>query len=262
MFYLEKNEMHYYYAGRDGFGKAHSIKYPKEYEIIGSSTFCDINSDENIDHLIPVCSKRSDKRSCSILIYDDKTKDWNVLVKEIKVDDEYFYFEETNSAGENSESIRLPIRLRHGYVNENGFLDLMALMKNTNGHWHVVLFNNKKVDQNITFEIRALNETIDGQPILAAFFDLYEDGVVDILVNYRKENTAIIHEFKALTLNDFADVNFVKILVASGLCTNGNCYGKDTYGEDTYLTPYGTNSPGAMVCYQLINSNSNAMKRY
>lgn len=266
--YSEKNAMYHYLAGKNGYTNTgehvpRKIKYPNEYEVVGASTFCDINSDEIIEHLIPVCKKASDKKSCSIIVRDDKNDEWIELIKEIKVGDDYFYFKETASSN-GKEEIKIPIRLRHGYVNENGYTDLMALMKSSKDErWHVVLFNNRKVEHkpnelSISFDINALNETINGEPILATFFDLYEDGVIDILVNYKIGDNE--HEFKALTLNEFADVNFVKILVTSGLCTDGKCYEKGSYGLDTYLTPYGTNSPGSMVCYQLISSNSNAMR--
>jgi len=263
IFIEEKGAMYYYFAGKEGYYSAsqrpYKINYPK-HEIVGSSTFCDINNDEYIDHLVPVCKKKDDKKSCSIIVRDRMNDNWTELVNEIKVNDDYFYFDEITSHG-----IKLPIRLRHGYVNENGYTDLMALMKSSkNEKWHIVLFNNRRDENkpnelNISFKITALNESIADEPILATFFDLYEDGVIDILVNHKKPNSNV-NEFQALTLNAFADVNFVKILVTSGLCTDGKCYEKGTYGEDTYLTPYGTNTPGSSVCYQLVNSNSNAMK--
>ena len=256
--------MTYYFAGKDGYTQKNhkKITYPIDYSTIGASTFCDINSDEKIDHLIPVCKKEHGKETCSIILYDNKNNSWIELAKEIKAGDDYLLFKENKPYDE--KDIILPIRLRHGYVNENGFTDLMALMQSSKDEtkWHIVLFNNRRNEQKpneVIFEIAVLNETIDGQPISASFFDLYEDGVIDILVNYKKADKNVELQIKALTLNDFADVNFVKILVTSGLCPNGNCIDKNSYGEDTFIVK-GTNSPGSMVCYQLVNANSNAMK--
>lgn len=237
-----------------------------KYKTIGASTFCDINSDEKIEHLVPVCKEENGRTACLIVMFDETTQTWTELTQEIKVGEDNYLFEENASQGAGN-TINLPIRLRHGYVNENGYTDLMALMKSSKDKtWHVVLFNNRRNEHNISFDITVLNQTINGQPILATFFDLYEDAVIDILVNYRKdkdkgENAAEnVHEFKSLTLNDFSDVNFVKILVTGGNCIDGRCYEHGTYGEQTFIAPYGTNSPGPMVCYQLVNSNSDAMK--
>ena len=239
-----------------------------EYSTIGASTFCDINSDEIIEHLVPVCKEENGQKRCLIVMFDRVHQTWIELMQEIKVGDDYYLFEENVATGkeillnkERDSSINLPIRLRHGYVNENGYTDLMALMKSSKDQtWHVVLFSNKRTEHNITFGITVLNETINGQPTLATFFDLYEDAVIDILVNFKKDKTEYVNEFKSWTLNDFSDVNFVKILVTSGRCVEGKCYESGTYGEETFVAPYGTNSPGPMVCYQLANSNSNAMK--
>lgn len=254
---------HYYIAGRHGYthNTKQRIRKP-DFATIGASTFCDINSDERIEHLVPVCKKAATgQTACLIVMYDAESKKWIELTKEIKVGEDYYLFEENVSVGEHQSEIKLPIRLRHGYVNENGYTDLMALMKSSKDQtWHVVLFSNRRTEHNITFDITVLNETINGQPILATFFDLYEDAVIDILVNFKKDKTEDVHEFKSWTLNDFSDVNFVKILVTSGLCIDGRCYESGTYGEETFVAPYGTNSPGALVCYQLVNSNSNQMK--
>jgi len=261
IFLEEETAFYYYLAGSEGYKNFIVINKPVGYETIGSSTFFDIDNDEKIDHLIPVCKSKSDAKSCSILILDFETKTWKTLIENIKIGDNYFYFDE--SIIDKSNNINSPIRLRHGYVNENGFNDIMALMRSSKDKtWNIVLFSNhifeKKSNEN-NFRITALNETIDGEPILATFFDLYEDGVIDIFVNYKSEKMKT-HEFKSLTINDFAQVNFVKILVTSGLCIGGKCYQENVYGEDVFRTPYGTNSPGSMVCYQLVNSNNNAMK--
>ena len=232
-----------------------------KYKTIGASTFCDINSDEKIEHLVPVCKEENGRTSCLIVMFDKVHQTWTELTQEIKVGEDNYLFEENASEGQGSSAISLPIRLRHGYVNENGYTDLMALMKSSKDKtWHVVLFSNRHNEHNISFDITVLNQTINGQPILATFFDLYEDAVIDILVNFRKDKSDNLHEFKSLTLNDFSDVNFVKILVTSGRCIDGRCYESGTYGEETFVAPYGTNSPGPMVCYQLVNSNSNEMK--
>ena len=221
--------MSYWYAGADGYKKPGKIiERPQGYEFVGLSTFCDINDYEKIDHLIPVCKTR-ESSPCSILIYDDQREDWVELVDQVKVGDVEYYFSSFYVYG---KSLNVPVRLRHGYLGDNGYTDLMALMRRkgaVDGEAQVVIFNNRKSSGylNTTFEITALNEMKNIRPLSASFFDLYEDGVFDIFVSYETINSSgTTLALQSLSLKEFAGVNFVKILVTSGLCTEGSCFEK------------------------------------
>lgn len=225
----DESTMSYWYADEKGYQNlSKTIKRPTNYQFIGLSTFCDINDDEKIDHLLPVC-KNKNQAPCSILMYDEKRQDWIVLVKEVKVGDVEYYFSDFHVF---DHQITLPTRVRHGFVGDNGFTDLMALMRRKGGESneaHVVIFYNRKSHGNseITFEISALNETKETRPFSASFFDLYEDGVFDIFVGYEVKNASGTYlELRSLTLKEFAAANFVKVLVTSGLCSDGGCFEK------------------------------------
>lgn len=78
---------------------------------------------------------------------------------------------------------------------------------------------------------------------MATFFDIYEDGILDMLILSQAEGKKdlMIHALK----NNFeADAYFVKVMVLSGLCSNA-CPGK----------PFGVNQPGPYVMYTTVDSN-------
>lgn len=233
-------KMSYWYADKDGYKKpSKTIERPKGYEFVGLSTFCDINDDEKIDHLIPVC-RTKENSPCSVLIYDDQREDWVELVNEVKVGDVEYYFSDFKVYG---KLLSVPGRLRHGYLGDNGYTDLMALMRRKGGaddDAQVVIFNNRKSSGylNTTFEITVLNEMKNIRLLSASFFDLYEDGVFDIFVSYETINSSgTTLALQSLSLKEFAGVNFVKILVTSGLCTDGSCFEKrkSFFKGDVYI---------------------------
>ncbi|KAG7236948.1 hypothetical protein INR49_032954 [Caranx melampygus] len=81
--------------------------------------------------------------------------------------------------------------------------------------------------------------------VMATFFDIYEDGILDMLVLSQAagKNDLIIHALK----NNFeADAYFVKVMVLSGLCSN------DCPEE---VKPFGVNQPGPYVMYTTVDSN-------
>ncbi|KAF7212896.1 T-cell immunomodulatory protein-like [Nothobranchius furzeri] len=81
--------------------------------------------------------------------------------------------------------------------------------------------------------------------IMATFFDIYEDGILDMFVLSKAEGKKdlVIHALK----NNFeADAYFVKVMVLSGLCSNA-C------PED--VRPFGVNQPGPYVMYTTADSN-------
>ncbi|KAG7278158.1 hypothetical protein CRUP_019468 [Coryphaenoides rupestris] len=83
------------------------------------------------------------------------------------------------------------------------------------------------------------------QAAVATFFDIYEDGILDMLVLSQAEGKAdlIVHMFK----NNFeADAYFIKVIVLSGLCSS-----------DCPQKPFGVNQPGPYVMYNTVDSNGN-----
>ena len=78
-----------------------------------------------------------------------------------------------------------------------------------------------------------------GPSITATFFDLYEDGKLDLLVV--DEKSAAVTAWTNTTQN--SDAYFIKVIVLSGACYH-DC---PKYGSS--YVPYGTNSGGQVVGY-------------
>ncbi|XP_032744014.1 lon protease homolog 2, peroxisomal-like [Rattus rattus] len=95
----------------------------------------------------------------------------------------------------------------------------------------------------VYWDLAGLNLIKDA--MVATFFDIYEDGILDIIVlskGYTKSDVAI-HTLK----NNFeADAYFVKVIVLSGLCSS-DCPRK--------ITPFGVNQPGPYIMYTTVDAN-------
>ncbi|KAK3528341.1 hypothetical protein QTP86_033194 [Hemibagrus guttatus] len=81
--------------------------------------------------------------------------------------------------------------------------------------------------------------------VVATFFDIYEDGILDMIVLSRTEGKKEL-TIHALKNNFEADAYFVKVIVLSGLCSN-DCPDK--------VKPFGVNQPGPYVMYTSVDSN-------
>ncbi|XP_070617727.1 T-cell immunomodulatory protein [Erythrolamprus reginae] len=95
----------------------------------------------------------------------------------------------------------------------------------------------------VHWALSGLNQIKDA--MVATFFDIYEDGILDIIVlskNSPKKEVAI----HALKNNFEADAYFVKVIVLSGLCSN-DCPHK--------ITPFGVNQPGPYIKYTTVDAN-------
>ncbi|KAI8608561.1 hypothetical protein BC830DRAFT_1210722 [Chytriomyces sp. MP71] len=85
---------------------------------------------------------------------------------------------------------------------------------------------------------------IPGTKTGAAFFDLYDDGTLDLLVTTRDESAKMNHIY-ALKNNFFSDGFFLKALMLNGVCP-GWCISGDKFPQPK---PYGVNFAGATFKY-------------
>ena len=80
--------------------------------------------------------------------------------------------------------------------------------------------------------------------IMATFYDLYENGLPDIITVERDQDNGGGLRIGAFTnLTQDSDAYFVKVIVLSGVCYH-DCKGGGIQ------VPYGTNLPGQTVCYR------------
>ena len=82
-----------------------------------------------------------------------------------------------------------------------------------------------------------------GSAITGAFFDIYEDGRLDLIVVSQDEHDNYLVSAYVNTTQD-SDAYFMKVIVLTGVCYH-NCHGKP--GE---YVPYGTNSGGQLISYR------------
>merc|ERR1712223_996760 len=80
-----------------------------------------------------------------------------------------------------------------------------------------------------------------GPTIMATFFDLYENGMFDVILVEKVDGKYRIGAFTNIAQD--SDAYFVKVIVLSGKCFN-DCK------KDGIKVPYGTNTPGQTICYK------------
>uniref|UniRef100_A0A4W3J5C4 Integrin alpha FG-GAP repeat containing 1 n=1 Tax=Callorhinchus milii TaxID=7868 RepID=A0A4W3J5C4_CALMI len=134
-----------------------------------------------------------------------------------------------------------PITIHIGDYNMDGFPDALAILRNTSGsNKQAFLLENvpcnnascKSVGRmfRVLWELSDLNKIKNA--VVATFFDIYEDGILDLLVV--SEDTNAEFSIHALRNNFDADAYFVKVI------------GK---------YPFGVNQPGPYIMYTTADSN-------
>ncbi|XP_033988628.1 T-cell immunomodulatory protein [Trematomus bernacchii] len=214
---------------------------------VGQSSFADFDGDGYQDHLLPVCSDLACQRS-AIYMAKSGSKKWVPVLLDFKSKDTVWSFV-PQKAGQ-------PMALHFGDYNLDGFPDALVVLRNTTGSGQqAFLLENVPCNspgcQSVgrMFEVQWDQSDLGAiqNAVMATFFDIYEDGILDMLVLSQAEGKSdlIIHALK----NNFeSDAYFVKVMVLSGLCSN-DC------PED--VKPYGVNQPGPYVSYTTTDSNGN-----
>uniref|UniRef100_A0A452TP32 Integrin alpha FG-GAP repeat containing 1 n=1 Tax=Ursus maritimus TaxID=29073 RepID=A0A452TP32_URSMA len=210
------------------------------------------DGDGHMDHLLPGCEDKSCQKSI-IYLARSGTKQWVPVLQEFSNKGTLWGFVPFVHEQRPTE-IPLPITLHIGDYNMDGYPDALAILKNTSGsNQQAFLLENVPCNNascegahrmfKVYWELMDLNQIRDA--MVATFFDIYEDGILDIVVlskGYTKNDFAI-HTLK----NNFeADAYFVKVIVLSGLCSN-DCPRK--------ITPFGVNQPGPYIMYTTVDAN-------
>ncbi|XP_037265081.1 T-cell immunomodulatory protein isoform X2 [Falco rusticolus] len=242
------------WVNKDGnFSKLEETVYaPSGMKVVGQSVFADFDGDGQSEHLLPVCE---DKKCQKSAIYLTKLgmKQWIPVLQDFRNKDTLWGFVPYPSDKPSTEML-FPITLHIGDYNMDGYPDALAILQNTSGsNQQAFLLENvpcnnvscKSVRRmfKVFWELSDLNQIKDA--VVATFFDIYEDGILDIIVlskGYSNKDFAI-HTLK----NNFeADAYFVKVIVLSGLCSN-DCPRK--------VTPFGVNQPGPYIMYTTVDAN-------
>ncbi|XP_040471154.1 T-cell immunomodulatory protein isoform X2 [Falco naumanni] len=229
-----------------------TVDAPSGMKVVGQSVFADFDGDGQSEHLLPVCEDKKCQKS-AIYLTKIGMKQWIPVLQDFRNKDTLWGFVPYPSDKPSTEML-FPITLHIGDYNMDGYPDALAILQNTSGsNQQAFLLENvpcnnvscKSVRRmfKVFWELSDLNQIKDA--VVATFFDIYEDGILDIIVlskGYSNKDFAI-HTLK----NNFeADAYFVKVIVLSGLCSN-DCPRK--------VTPFGVNQPGPYIMYTTVDAN-------
>lgn len=222
-----------------------TIQHPPGAAKIGQSLFIDVELRGRMDLVTPVCFDEECLNS-SLMVYSDG--DWHNLEVNFK-DPSNNIWRFCEIGGSKYTNV---ITLHNGDFNMDGYPDILAtlwmgphsvsqsfLLENvpcetTCGKFsrtYVVRWNTLSLYQNGT--------------AMAAFFDFYQDGILDIILVTRNGS-----EYKSAAFKNSLDydANFIKIMVLTGLSNTNNpmIMGRVSKKRRTY----GTNLPGPRISYR------------
>lgn len=234
----------------DGFEFGKKVKLPigKYDMVIGQSLFMDVELNGNITQVLPICFDRSCANSTILVHTGNQFHNLNIN------------FVDPNNAQwgfivpDHQQLYQSTITMRAGDFNMDGYPDLLVTLKKTDGGQPQTFFM-KNVDcggrvcgplsRRFVVDWTALAPFSNGT-ITGAFYDFYQDGILDVLMVERKGNSDLYRQVAFRNTLDY-DANFVKVIVLTGL-TNSR--------DPTKLTPlgrkkrtYGTNLPGPRIAY-------------
>ncbi|XP_053402871.1 T-cell immunomodulatory protein-like [Mercenaria mercenaria] len=222
-----------------------TVKYEKELKVIGQFVFADFDGDLYADVLVPACLDEACTQSL-ILVYWQTNQKWVKLPVGLSYGQRTWNFIPQDQSGA-PEFLKVPITLRVGDFNLDGFPDLLAVVGNATGNLHraVIMYNNLcggdcgGFARTFSIDWDTWLESHDHRALLPAFYDLRDNGILDVIVTSIDSTGASKTEVRE---HDFVDdACFMKVTVVSGLC-DYNCPGD--------RKPYGVNQPGPVVRYK------------
>lgn len=240
----------WFWVGNGTFSGPHRRDYPEGASVRGQSLFVDIDADGDMEHLMPVCVGNADCSSSAIMVFNGSV--WIKWFDDFRdVSNQTWHFRRSNE----HPGIDVPITLRTADVDMDGYPDILAVLEG----------KPKGQKKTVSRATLLLNIACPSCPYgrrlvpfwnyggladfdavrLAAFFDIDEDGQMDVLlVNGTRTATGLrTHALR----NQFSDdACFIKVLAVSGLC-----YSDCPSGQ----IAYGTNQPGPFVRYRIIKSD-------
>ncbi|GAW81269.1 T-cell immunomodulatory protein homolog precursor [Plasmodium gonderi] len=241
------------------------VKYKENYNLPSNSLqvlFGDFNGDGAIDIVTPTCTKSSYCNYCCVS--DDKIyfipniqkkicdNSWQKpdeskcrLASNLCSESDFTFMQELNddfvsivdtSGLHLSGNADYPYYISVGDVDDDGFLDLLITLKNDKGQKYVRIYKNeqKALYEENNVDIRGFfnfyqfvtspDETVT-DVYNAAFFDIYENGVLDILIfgKYKTSNKQNKYAAVGFIRSNETDSLFLKSTALNGICVN-DCY--------------------------------------
>eukprot|EP00920_Eleutheroschizon_duboscqi_P000098 GHVT01000429.1.p1 GENE.GHVT01000429.1~~GHVT01000429.1.p1 ORF type:complete len:349 (-),score=8.31 GHVT01000429.1:402-1448(-) len=218
--------------------------------------------------LIPVCDVPDKETECTqskILLYTGKK--WVIFFDKFQDSSNNIQwgFVHPDSTGPKLHGAGLPVTIRMGDYNMDGFPDALVILQQTSqGQREQKAFLLKNVEcfgAECSPGGRTFSPVWDTEmthldlAVMATFFDLHEDGILDVIVISMATSGPTsddliphLHTYK----NSFdEDAVFVKVTVTSGICTPPSC--KKPFS-------YGVNVPGPVISYDTTKYDGALMK--
>lgn len=222
-------------------------------QCIGQAVFTDFDLTGNLYMILPVCFDPLCSNSSMYLVRLSSLAEchssWNWTPMSLELGGRRFMPRDTKSS---------PLKLmapRVGDVDLDGFPDLLMTLYNASGsandggETHLLLntpcgpftgcrpfFRQFQVQPGYTSGV--------GTSVTSAFFDLYEDGKMDMLVVERDGDQGGYTVSAYTNTTQDSDAYFIKVIVLTGICYH-NC---DHHRSD--YVPYGTNVGGQIISYR------------
>ncbi|CAJ0582260.1 unnamed protein product, partial [Mesorhabditis spiculigera] len=233
---------------------------PSDHNYFGAPLIADFDGDSRIEIVVPVCKdERCDKVTallfsealCTEASSDCRTSSWESMsidlfdVKIIRSPESYVLF-------------------RVGDFDLDGFPDLVGTFTTGNETMPKILNNEECADcgLNLTrkFSLKKNapsfilpKEVSLGKSLLSSFFDLKEDGNLDILVEYEFGDQK---KFSFIPSKDKGDTTFLKVQTYTNVCGPVPCR-PDAKGNEVGS---GISWPGACVRFEMTDSWTNGKK--
>jgi integrin alpha FG-GAP repeat containing protein 1 len=235
----------------------------QQSNVMGQPIFVDLNQEGKLLHLIPYClSKKCNSKQGIRVVHNGSTVDlplgsmnFNGTDWGFAVSDQY---DNAYDAGSKERFYARSIVLRVGDYNLDGFPDLIGVVKELRGgsllKSRSVIFENvpcvtskdlqcpfpRMFNPNFKVLSQYVNSTV------ATFFDIHEDGLIDVLVVRKKtddkdKKTSGRYELRAFQNSPDYDSNFIKVMVLTGR----KCPTCPKLG-----IPYGNVIPGPVISYR------------
>uniref|UniRef100_A0A8C5PZK1 Integrin alpha FG-GAP repeat containing 1 n=1 Tax=Leptobrachium leishanense TaxID=445787 RepID=A0A8C5PZK1_9ANUR len=227
-----------------------TLEVKNEMLVPHSHAFIDLNGDFTADGdgfqdlLLPTCEDDQCLKSI-IYVWKGDSQQWVSVLQDFRNQNTVWGFVPPSSPAS------VPITLRIGDYNMDGYPDALAVLRDTSGSDQQAFLLENIPCKNTTcsrvfsihWEISDLNQIKDAEA--AAFFDIYEDGILDVIV-LGKGSAAKNNAIHFLMNNFEADAYFVKVIVLSGFCSS-DC--------PHQVKPFGVNQPGPYIMYTTVDAN-------
>ncbi|CAH1122449.1 unnamed protein product [Ceutorhynchus assimilis] len=232
-----------------------TINLPENSKIIGQSLFMDVELKGSMDLVTPVCAERENGncKGAALMVHSDGQ--WINLQVNFKDDAGNlwrFYLKE----GSRYTNV---ITLRSGDFNMDGYPDILATLSPENDdHPQSFLLENVacqsgcgKFKRSFAVKWNTLSPFRNGTA-MAAFFDFYQDGILDcILVTYNGRQ----YQAAAFKNSLDYDANFIKAMVLTGLTNKDHEMINGRLGKKRRT--YGSNLPGPSISYKTTTQEGN-----